>query len=386
MERLHLPALILLFAAIYMGISFFEVMASDQMKYFSDSYQDAREKFLKAAQEAGARLDSFQNPDISPQGEGLFVDVALIRSQDATDFLVLISGTHGVEGFAGSGIQTGLLREGIFKTLDPHTGLIMVHALNPYGFSHLRRVNEDNIDLNRNFLDHTKPYPENKNYESIADVLFPKKISFWSDIKLKLNLLSYQLRKGKPALKRAVSGGQYSHPKGLFFGGHHVAWSNTILNEIVGRYLLHAKRVIFVDLHTGLGPFGAAEIIMNVPYDSPEYQRAVQMWGDLVKTTVSGDSVSVQMLGPLKLAVPNMIPQAEVTAVSLEFGTYPAKDVFLALRAENCIHHNGGDKHPNFKKVKTELLRVFYPNTYDWNLIIWNHGKEIVDKALKSLN
>ena len=79
-----------------------------------------------------------------------------------------------------------------------------------------------------------------------------------------------------------------------------------------------------------------------------------------------------------------MIPQAEVTAVSLEFGTYPAKDVFLALRAENWLHHYGGVNHPKAQEIKTELLHVFYPNTDDWNQSIWNHGEKIVNQALRN--
>jgi hypothetical protein len=359
-----------------------EAMASNHMKYFSDSYQVAREKFILAAQEIGADIQIFQNPHRGPQGEALFTDVAIIGSKNATDYLVLGSGTHGVEGFAGSGIQTGLLREGVHNKLWPHMGLIMIHAINPYGFAHFRRSNEDNIDLNRNFIDHTKPYPENAGYEELADVILPKSLSTWSDIKLRISLFWYRLRHGRDAMKRAVSGDQFSHPTGLFFGGHHEAWSNRTVSKIVKRYLSNAERVILIDFHTGLGAFGGAEIILNVNADSIEYQRAAQMWGDLVRTTVSGDSVSVHLHASLKLAVPKMIPHAEVTAVSLEFGTYSAKEVFLALRAENWLYHHAGDDHPKTQEIKAVLLRVFYPNTDEWNQMIWNHGQVIVDQAL----
>jgi hypothetical protein len=384
MKRLYLPAVMLLFVTIFMGFSRTEAKGSSHMEYFSSSYQVAREKFIKAAQEAGASIDSFQNPHMGPLGEPLFTDVAIIGSKHATDYLVLGSGTHGVEGFAGSGIQTGLLRKGIHNDLGPHMGLIMIHAINPYGFAHLRRSNEDNIDLNRNFIDHTKPYPENEGYEELADVILPKSLSVWENLQLRISLLWYRLKHGRDAMKRAVSGDQFSHPQGLFFGGHHEAWSNKTLKEIARRYLSDAKRVVFIDVHTGLGPFGGAEIIMNSVTDSPEYQRAVQMWGDLVRTTVSGNSVSVHLHASLKLAIPRMIPQIEVTAVSLEFGTYPIKEVFLALRAENWLHHYGGVGHPRAQEIKTELLRVFYPNTDDWNQSIWYHGKEIVNQALKN--
>ena len=46
----------------------------------------------------------------------------------------------------------------------------MIHALNPFGFAHLRRANEDNVDLNRNFVDHEGGnYPENDLFARSAE-------------------------------------------------------------------------------------------------------------------------------------------------------------------------------------------------------------------------
>ena len=68
-----------------------------------------------------------------------------------------MSGTHGVEGYCGSGIQIGFLKEGLFAELPDDMSVVLLHAMNPYGFSNDRRVNEDNVDLNRNFLDFAAP-------------------------------------------------------------------------------------------------------------------------------------------------------------------------------------------------------------------------------------
>ena len=111
--------------------------------YFSATYQEARAKFLDASKAADARVESFKNPSVGPGGEALYTDVAILGASDAKTVLVLGSGTHGVEGFAGSGIQTGLLRDGLATRLGPNLRVVMIHAVNPYGFAHLRRVNED---------------------------------------------------------------------------------------------------------------------------------------------------------------------------------------------------------------------------------------------------
>ncbi len=385
MKRLCIPYLLVLFVSACAGSSYSERKTPEQNAYFSSDYQKAREKFIKAALAIGASMESFQNLHTDPQGEALYTDVAVIGPKSATHILVLGSGTHGVEGFAGSGIQTGLLREGIASALKPNVRIIMIHAINPYGFAYLRRSNEDNIDLNRNFIDHSKPYPKNDGYAELADVISPKSISVWKNTKLRLSLLWYRLRNGKAALIQALSGDQFSHPQGIFFGGHHETWSSKILKEIARRYLSNAQRVIFIDFHTGLGPHGNAEVIMNVEANSPSFKHAVQLWGDRVKTTVNGRSRSVHLQASLKLAVPKMIPQAEVTAVSLEFGTYPAKEVFLALRAEHWLHHHGGRDHQDAEKIKAELVRVFYPNTEEWKLQVWKQGKEVVEQALAHL-
>eukprot|EP01032_Pedospumella_encystans_P016815 gene16815-19167_t len=83
------------------------------------------------------------------QGEELAMDVAVQGPADAAQVLMTTSAVHGIEGFCGSAIQTGLLHS---LSLPPGVAVVHVHAVNPHGFSHARRVNEDNVDLNRNFI------------------------------------------------------------------------------------------------------------------------------------------------------------------------------------------------------------------------------------------
>ena len=162
-----------------------------------------------------------------------FSDVAYFGPDGVAKVLVVSSGTHGVEGFAGSGIQVRLLREGVFSTLPPNTGLLMIHAINPYGMAHWRRSNEDNVDLNRNFRDHSIFSDPNLAYEAIADVIAPASVSFWSEVRSWLAVALFRLRAGDDAVQAAVSGGQYSHPEGLFYGGQTPTWSNRTLGSIV---------------------------------------------------------------------------------------------------------------------------------------------------------
>ncbi len=357
-----------------------------EIHYFPADYAAARQSFLAAAGDAGATIESFPNPRSGKNDDQLFTDLAMLGPADAENILVLMSGTHGVEGFAGSGVQVGLLREGVADSLGPKTRLVMIHALNPYGFANLRRFNEDNVDLNRNFVDHCGPYPENYEYAQLAEVVAPQSFSSSANFFAMLRIFWYRLRHGDARLQQAVTHGQYSFPQGLFYGGRFATWSNRILHEISKRHLAQASRVAVIDLHTGLGPYAYGEVIVNDPEDGPVYQRAVTWWGEeRVKSTVKGESVSSHLSGTVKLAFARMLPDAEVTAVGLEFGTLPPMAVFKAIRAENWLHHHGDVDCPSAAGIKQQLQHAFYPDDDLWKRKVWEQGRLIVEKALANL-
>jgi len=143
--------------------------------YFARSYDEARDKFLASARSAGARISSYPHPDRrGPAEEELAIDVAILGPVEAEIALLMISGTHGVEGFCGSGCQVGYLTDRLYEALSAGVMSILVHAVNPHGFAWLRRVNEDNVDLNRNFQDFSKPLPDSSAYEELHDILVPE--------------------------------------------------------------------------------------------------------------------------------------------------------------------------------------------------------------------
>ncbi len=362
--------------------------------YFSSDYHEAREKFRDAIEAAGATtIETIPHPHAKgPTEETLSVDVALFGPKDATKFLVIVSGTHGVEGFSGSAIQVGLIREQVVSSPPDGIGVLLIHALNPHGMAHGRRFNEENVDLNRNFRDHSnnKPYPKNLHYKELAPAIAPESVCFWSEVGSWWSLLSHKIRHGAKATQAAISQGQYSHADGLFYGGNSAAWSNATLRSIADRYLSNAKRVIVVDVHTGLGAFGDYEMILNDPVESEVFRCATDIWGEtrLKSTLPSGDdrdlSESAHLTGTLKRGITENL-DVPVTAVALEFGTLPSIQVFKALRAENWLHHHGDDNDPRAAAIKESLLRAFYPNSDQWKASVWNQGRDVIEKALSWL-
>src|SRR5260221_11800457 len=96
-------------------------------EYFSADYAEARRKFREAAQGAGARVESRVNDAArGPAGEALPTDVAWLGPKDAAPVLVTISGTHGAEGFAGAGIQTGRFLAGVSRGMPKAAALLAI--------------------------------------------------------------------------------------------------------------------------------------------------------------------------------------------------------------------------------------------------------------------
>src|SRR5688572_14233495 len=90
-------------------------MTRMRLDFFSTDYTACRTKFLAALKSAGgAHLAAHENPRRGPLGEQLFTDIARIGPANAKKLLILVSGTHGIEGYSGSGCHTGWLAAGHF--------------------------------------------------------------------------------------------------------------------------------------------------------------------------------------------------------------------------------------------------------------------------------
>ncbi|HEX7385460.1 MAG TPA: DUF2817 domain-containing protein, partial [Burkholderiaceae bacterium] len=144
-------------------------------RHFAQTYAEARAKFLAAAEAADLDATPHVHPLRGRDGEEMALDVVRDGPHDASRVLVVSSGCHGVEGYCGSGIQIAMLGDpGLRRSArDAGVALLYLHALNPYGFSWWRRTTQENVDLNRNFQDFSRPLPANAGYDSIAHWLVP---------------------------------------------------------------------------------------------------------------------------------------------------------------------------------------------------------------------
>jgi hypothetical protein len=184
------------------------------------------------------------------------MDVALDGSPDAEYLFIISSACHGVEGYCGSGVQVFAARDAEWraKARDAGVAVLYVHALNPHGFSYLRRTTHENVDLNRNFQDFSRPLPDNSAYAELHTLLLPSQWPPTPDNQAAI--ATYIQTHGLARFQSAVSQGQYAFPDGMFFGGQAPTWSNTALRQVLRTYAQRARRIAWMDLHTGLGPSG----------------------------------------------------------------------------------------------------------------------------------
>jgi hypothetical protein len=356
-------------------------------RFFAQSYAEARAKFLGAAEAAGLAAQAHVHPLVGRDGEMLAMDVVRCGAAEAPALLVVSSGCHGAEGYCGSGVQAALLADADFHATARAGGVavLYVHALNPYGFSWLRRVTQENVDLNRNWqdFDHHRPLPANPGYEEIARFVVP---ATWPPpAEAEAGLADYARRHGDKALQAALSQGQYTHPEGLFFGGHRPTWSRQTLAHVLEEHGTRCRRLAWIDLHTGLGPCGHGEKIFADRNDAASLARARAWWGPQVTSMYDGSSSSAELTGLLFNAIYLHCPQAEYTGVALEYGTLPMPEVMAALRADQWLYNHPEARAEQRAEIKRRMRDAFYVDTTAWKRQIVEQGVTAARQAVAGL-
>jgi hypothetical protein len=318
-------------------------------------------------------------------GEMLAMDVARLGAADARSLLLVSSGCHGVEGFCGSAVQRALLADAGFIAQAQRGGvaLLFVHALNPHGFSFWRRPTHENVDLNRNWHDFAAPLPANPGYEALAHAIVPPT---WPPAPaLEAQLAAYGEAHGAMALQQAVTGGQHTHPEGLFYGGRNPTWSQQTLRQVLREHAQRCARLGWIDLHTGLGPTGHGERILASTGDPQRLQRARAWWGPGVTAVDEGSSSSAPLTGLMWTVAGQECPQAEYTGIAMEYGTVPLPEMLRALRGEQWAW-NHPEADPALRAALRQACRdAFCVDTPAWKAQVVAQGLAVARQAVAAL-
>jgi len=253
------------------------------------TYEIMRDQFRDRATALKAQIRTYTVPVANDSDEGeLTTDIAILPGVGSGKGTVLIhiSGTHGPEGYCGSAIQSAYMDELDTESYDPTTlakpTRVFVHALNPYGFKYSRRMNENNVDLNRNFLteeEFESVKQRDANFAGYVDMdhllnppAEPTNIYGINYLYRLFTSAIAVLTHGTSAIKRAMVSGTYHKPTGLYYGGNDLQPSARNLLSFLDEHFsnftdyhisdaeaehdgnkFHARKVLVIDVHSGLG-------------------------------------------------------------------------------------------------------------------------------------
>jgi len=321
------------------------------------------------------------------EGE-LTIDVARAGPADAERLIILTSGIHGVEAPVGSAVQLAWL-DSLPAGWEPPAGctVLLIHALNPYGFAMERRANEDNIDLNRNFLvpDDFPRFKEKTagEYARLDWYLHPagrpSRYNWaWSVfLQMRVMLGWYVLHKVLPA-------GQYAYPKGIFYGGEQRGQSTEIIMTQMQRWIGPAKLVLHLDFHSGLGKYGDYRLLLSEREESEPEKFAKRAFGVNVVEYDQKIKGGYHNYGDFGDWVRRTFRDRLYVYLCAEFGTYNSVQVIGALRWENQAHFWEKPGTPLFERIKQEVKEAFVPKSPAWRWSVVHKSLELVQTALRS--
>jgi hypothetical protein len=320
-----------------------------------------------------------------PQQEPLSIDVAVAGGDQPSSAIVVSSGLHGVEGFFGSAVQLAFL-ECLPSSWRPPAGmaLILLHALNPFGFAWRRRFNEDNVDLNRNFLLPGERYSGSPPLcDAFRQAMMPRgrgrRVAPWS-----ARIAQLALRHGMKAFWETLPVGQYDFPDWLFFGGHAPSAAGSALERFLPRLLEGVRDVVHLDFHTGLGRWSRCELLLSDAVGATHSAWWRSHFGARHVREPRAQTGSYQVRGGLGPWLAARFPACRYRFATAEFGTYSPSRVVRALVDELRLHTAIGLREPDHP-VRRRLAEAFVPRNRQWRAAALTTGLSLVHQAVDIL-
>lgn len=309
--------------------------------------------------------------------EPLYCDVARLGDDDPEMLLVLITGVHGVEHFAGSASVCDWLASDAAQELPTGMGAVVVHGINPWGAAWSRRYTEDNVDLARNFLDFETSRPTHPPYEEVDPLLRHMEGHEAKEVIEKLFA-----RLGERETIDALMSGQYEYPDGFSFGGNAPTWSRETIEQILTDQAGSAKRVCLVEFHSGLGPWG--DVMPVTMHTGSDLDRVICYYGsDVIAPRVNKGTHGAP--GHPTDGYLGILGSREVTSIVLEFGTYPPSESLPVLLADHWVHSNGQALTDFGRKIASDNLEMHCPSDADWQSLVLERSAEFVAASIRGL-
>lgn len=360
---------------------------------FANSYAQGRANFLKAAASAAVPTRSFVQAEKGLNGEELAIDVAYQGSADAQRLLILSCGTQGADGFAGSAVQTFLLHDGEWREKAQAAGVavLYVHAVNPWGMSHLTFADAENINFVRNFVDFSRPLPANPGYEQVhAKALTPA----WQ-ISPESEAASQQIvaKHGLQFLLNIHQRGQYTRPDGVYYGGTQPSWSQQQWRQILRSYASAAQHIAWLDMRRGWGvSSGQATLIANaLPSDEEAIDRARAWWAAGDNTALVARPDALQTLIPFGTGNPVVsfaqeCPQAQYTGLAAYFAVSQSiQEMSFAARSSQWLRAQAQPSAADTERTHAMMQAISFKTDSTWQGPVIAQGRQLAFLAVTGL-
>ena len=353
------------------------------MTQFGNDYFDDRVMFRAAAKQHQLELTALRIDARGPAGEALTVDVARFGPQRPRRLLVVLCGIHGVEGPAGSALERQMIADLPTLAMPDDGAVLLVHAANPFGYVWHRRWNEDNVDVNRNFVDFDAAFPQRPDYAALDGWLNPVELGDTRTFQRRGAELVAE--HGLKWVHRTLIEGQHQFPRGLYFAGRAPVASNFLLQRLFSDAMNGVEQALVVDLHTGMGAFGDCLYLPGHEPDSTpfawlaaHFNRARFVW-----PTTDDSSPAVPVAGKLSQWLIDRYPQ--LVYMTVEFGTVPDERMLRSERAENWLFHHGDRTSPAGAAILREIRETSAPADPRWRRRVLVQGAAVLADACRAM-
>ena len=314
------------------------------------------------------------------ESDGLYIDnIYLPSAEKQEDLIVLTTGVHGMEGYIGS-VMLDVFFDEIYPTLDTDTvGILVVANVNPYGMKYMRRYNENNVDLNRNFILDWDNFDlaSNKIYPEVKDFLQPEnKIgnALWHEVGFYASLVKEAITKGADKVSDALLSGQYEYPRGVYYGGTADEASTVYLKGVFNDCLESKyENIIHIDIHSGYGP-RYNMVIFNSVYETMTEAETIEAFG--YENVISFDSESFYATTGDTTDYFYRLAESKNTDKTLfstcfEFGTIGDSFMDSILSLKYTVDENRNHWYPTENSTSAEIVfenykELFYPTETQW--------------------
>ena len=340
--------------------------------WFTERVDAAERLFLAAAERAGAAIERFAHPLPGPHGEPLGTAVARLGPDRPERMVVTVSGTHGIEGHAGSPIQAAALDGARGLAPPAGTAILHVHLINPWGCAWNRRENEENVDVFRNLLYADPPFAPNELYDRYEEGINPRAWEGAARERSDAIWHAFVDEHGLPTVLGTVRRGQHDHPKGMTYHGRGPSWSRRVVEAIAEKHLKDVPRVEVLDIHTGYGAFGEATFI-STQGPGERTDRIRRWFAGRVYALGQDPMMPNHPRGPYHLWE-RWTGEGRVNMIGLEYGTYSVEERFELFRANTHIHTYGRLDDAFGRRTAADYRELFYPADPRWRDRVLEQG------------